>query len=137
MIVLKKLELDFKQDQEQEEILNKGFTVLEKTFDKLSDYNRYVFFQLYSKGQLDKTNLFNLLDEYGYSYLTLLMDIGVVPKVDETSLWSDEKAKEIKLFKFKDEDKWHLVDQKYPDHLFFNKFEQMMNDKNYLTTFYF
>lgn len=137
MLILKKQNFSLNQGHEQENLDVNLNQIFEKTFDKLSDYNKYVFFHLYTKGQLDKTNLFNLLDEYGYDYLSVLMDVGIVPKFDKTLLWSDEKSKEIKLFKFKNEDKWHLVNQKYPDHLFFNKFEQMMNDKGYLTIFSF
>lgn len=105
-------------------------------FTNKGDFNKFAFLEIckkdkskspFSKKDIEIISLFDLLNEYGYDYVSLAIDLGILP-VDKNLLWSDEKAMALKLFKFEDEDKWFLLDQEYNSHVFFTKFESLLPD---------
>lgn len=112
-----------------------------RLFANKGDFNRFALFELLKENKhlsnknktIEKTNLFFLLEEYGYDFVVNLINSGKL-SVDKALLWSDEKAKEIELFKFIDEDKWYLLKDLYPSNVFFNKFEKFLNGFNLKVT---
>lgn len=112
-----------------------------RLFANKGDFNRFALFELLKENKhlsnknktIEKTNLFFLLEEYGYDFVVNLINSGKL-SIDKALLWSDEKAKEIELFKFIDEDKWYLLKDLYPSNVFFNKFEKLLNNLNLKVT---
>lgn len=112
-----------------------------RSFVNKGDFNRFALYELFRENKhlsnkkkvVEKTNLFLLLEEYGYDFVVQLINSGKL-SVDKALLWSDEKAKEIELFKFTDEDKWYLLKEIYPSNVFFNRFEKLLNNFNLKVT---
>lgn len=119
---------------------NNSFNFL-KSYVNKSDFNRFALYELFRENKhlsnkkkvVEKTNLFLLLEEYGYDFVVQLINSGKL-SVDKALLWSDEKAKEIELFKFTEEDKWYLLKEIYPSNVFFNRFEKLLNNFNLKVT---
>ena len=115
---------------------------LNLTFNKKSDFNKFALLKLIkednkeaynSKKILERSSLFDLLENLGYEETCQLIETQNLP-IDKQVLWSDEKSKEIKLFRFNNEvkkgyEQWYIINEKntYQGNAFFEKFEQGLN----------